>query len=508
MRNQTRRDFLKTMAFATASCGAFSLLPSCAFTDKKGENVAIESELWQIGASDLADAIRKRIVTSQEVVQAHLERIKAINGQLNAVTLVLEEESLRAAKEADMALNKGAVVGPLHGVPMTIKENIDLAGSPTTVGVVAYKNRIAQVDAPHIAQLKRAGAIPIARTNLPDMGLRWHTDSGLRGATRNPWDSSLTPGGSTGGEAVALATGMTPLGLGNDYGGSLRYPAQCCGITSIRPSRGRVAYASSFATQEFPMTLQFFYVQGPMARNVADLRLALRNMSGPDARDPWWTPAPLEGQNVAEPIKVALSVDPGNQGVDPDVANGVRKAAQVLVDAGYIVEEMDPPAVQEAAELWAKLVGAEVRVLMLDNLKKVMSSDALKFLNQFLAGIPEIGLATYMREFADRNAIARKWTQFAERYPLILGPISTMPPFPVGRDLAGVDAVKEIRDSLRLVVSVNLLGLPAVVVPVGLSKGIPQGVQIIGPMCREDLCFDAAERIERILRMPTPIEPN
>jgi len=219
MRNQTRREFLKTMGFAAASGGVFSLFPSCAFTDKQGGNVAIESELWKIGATDIANAIRKRIVSSQEVVQAHLERIKAVNGTLNAVTIVLEEEALRAAKEADMALNKGAVVGPLHGIPMTIKENIDLAGSPTTAGVVAYKNRVAQVDAPHIAQLKRAGAIPIARTNLPDMGLRWHTDSGLRGATRNPWDSSLTPGGSSGGEAVALATGMTPLGLGN-YGTS------------------------------------------------------------------------------------------------------------------------------------------------------------------------------------------------------------------------------------------------------------------------------------------------
>jgi amidase len=508
MENHTRRAFLKKISLMASTGGTFSLLPSCTLTDKKHMNVGIKSELWQMGASDIANAIRKRIITSQEVVQAHLERIKTVNGKVNAVTLVLEKESLRAAKEADIALNKGAFVGPLHGVPITIKENIDLAGSPTTGGVAEYKNRVAQVDAPHIAQLKRAGAIPIARTNLPDMGLRWHTDSGLRGATRNPWDSSLTPGGSSGGEAVALATGMTPLGLGNDYGGSVRYPAQCCGITSIRPSRGRVAFASSFAIQEYSMTLQFFYVQGPMARNVADLRLALRNMSGPDARDPWWTPAPLEVQNAGEPVKVALSVDPGKQGVDPDVADGVRKAAQVLVDAGYIVEEMDPPVVQEAAELWAKLVGAEVRVLMLDSLKKVISHDALEFLYQFLAGIPEIDLPTYMREFANRNAIARKWTKFAERYPLILGPVSTMPPFLVGRDLAGVDAVQEFRNSLRLVVSVNLLGLPAVVVPVGLSKGIPQGVQIIGPMYREDLCFDAAERIERILRMPAPIDPN
>lgn len=196
---------------------------------------------------ELAQAIRKKEISSREVIQAHLDRINAVNGGLNAVTVVLHEQALLAAQEADQALGKGVAVGPLHGVPMTVKENIDLANSPTTAGVVALKDAIPPLESPHVTQLKRAGAIPIGRTNQPDFALRYYTANALRGATKNPWDATRTPGGSSGGDAVALATGMTPLGLGNDYGGSLRYPSQCCGTTALRPTLGRVAWASSLA---------------------------------------------------------------------------------------------------------------------------------------------------------------------------------------------------------------------------------------------------------------------
>jgi amidase len=198
------------------------------------------SDLWRMGASDLAAVIRSKQASSRQVVEAHLERIAQVNSPLNAITVLLAERALGAADAADRALASGAEPGPLHGVPMTVKENIDLAGSATTMGVVVLRDSLPQGDAPHIAQLKAAGAIPMARTNTPDFGMRWHTDNALRGATRNPWAPERTPGGSSGGEAAALATGMTPLGMGNDYAGSLRWPSQCCGTAALKPTLGRI----------------------------------------------------------------------------------------------------------------------------------------------------------------------------------------------------------------------------------------------------------------------------
>lgn len=529
-RNQSisRRELIRFGMGTAAGIVGGGLLPRSALSNEREsstasvfgdpetlgpEQIAQESpgpggELWRMGATELAEAIRERAASSRQVVQAHLDRIEAVNGSLNAVTLVLDEQALAAAAEADRVIAAGDEVGPLHGVPMTIKENIDLAGSATTQGAAALAQNVASADAPHIANLKKAGAIPIARTNLPDFGLRWHTDSGLHGATLNPWDPSRTPGGSSGGDACALATGMTPLGNGNDYGGSLRFPAQCCGIASIRPTLGRIPFASTTSPGESPMTIQLFAVEGPMARRVRDVRLGLRVKSGRSARDPWWTPAPLSGPALEPPINVAVTVDPGGQGVHPDVADGVRKAAHALEEAGYVVEEVEPPAVSEAADLWIRLVTAEVRRVMLPDIEPILSADARAFLDQAIGTLPELDFDGYLQLIAARNGVARQWSEFAEQYPLVLGPVSTQPPFPVGHDLAGAEANAGILNSMRLVVTVNLLGLPAAAVPVGVANGLPQGVQIIGPRYREDLCLDAAEAIEGELGVLTPIDPR
>jgi len=468
----------------------------------------MQNELWRLGIVELAKAIREKQISSREVIQAHLDRINTVNSRLNAVTVVLDEEALRAAEAADQALARGAVPGLLHGVPMTVKENIDLSGSPTTQGVVALKEALPPAESPHVTHLKRAGAIPIGRTNLPDFGLRWYTDNALRGATKNPWDATRTPGGSSGGDAVALATGMTPLGLGNDYGGSLRYPSQCCGTAAIRPTFGRVAWASSLAPAEFPITIQLFAVQGPMARHVQDLRVALAVMSGPDARDPWWTPAPLVGPTLEKPMKVAVSTNPGNSGIDSNVAAGVRKAAQLLSTAGYVVGEVDPTAIAQAMDIWARLVVADIRAAFLPAMQQMACPDALTTLQYLLEVVPESTLLSYSQGLAERNRIAREWSQFALQYPLILGPVSTIQPFPIGYDNAGKAQVQELLHAMRLVVSVNLLGLPSVAVPVGVADGLPQGVQIIGARYREDLCLDAAEAIERQVGVLTPIDPK
>jgi amidase len=208
--------------------------------------------LWRMSAMDLAEAIRSGQASSQEVIEAHLRRIEAVNPSVNAVTVVLSEQAPEAAKAADQATADGGELGPLHGVPFTVKENIDLAGTPTTQGIKALIGAVPGRDAPHVARLRAAGAIPIGHTNCPDLGIRWHAESELWGATINPWDRSRTPGGSSGGEAAALAAGMTPLGVGGDLGGSLRWPAQCCGIYSLKPTLGRVPRGTTIEPADLP----------------------------------------------------------------------------------------------------------------------------------------------------------------------------------------------------------------------------------------------------------------
>ncbi len=468
----------------------------------------MEGELWRMGASALAEAIRAKKITSREAVEAHLARIERVNPAVNAVTVVLAESALAAAAAADRAIAAGADVGPLHGVPMSVKENIDVTGSATTQGLVALKDALPSMDAPHIAQLKAAGAIPIARTNLPDVGLRYHTDNALRGATKNPWDAALTAGGSSGGEAAALATGMSPLGMGNDYGGSLRWPAQCCGITSLRTTFGRVPRASVIPPEDGAITSQLFSVEGPMARHARDLRLALSHMCGGDARDAWWAPAPLAGPAVPRPVRVAVTVDPAGEGVDANIAAGIRKAADALRDAGYAVEEVEPPRIAEARDLFSRLITSELRVGMYPLLKGVAAPDALRFLDLSFAAVRQFDYAEYVAAFATRASIAREWSQFHERYPLVLGPVVTMPPFPVGFDIASEENFSTILRNFRMTVIANLLGLPAAAVPVGVAGGLPQVVQIIGGRYREDLCLDAAEAVEERLGVITPIDPR
>jgi amidase len=457
-------------------------------------------ELWRLGAGDLAAKIRKREVTSLEVVEAHLDRIERVNAKLNAVTVALVDSARAAAAAADEHIVAGEPVGPLHGVPFSVKENIDLTGSATTQGLVAMEGAMPSEDAPQVAQLKQAGAIPISRTNLPDFGLRWHTDNALRGATVNPWDAGRTPGGSSGGEAVSLATGMSPFGLGNDLGGSLRVPAQFCGIASIRPTLGRVPYATSFEPKDAPISIQLMAVEGPMARHVSDVRLALENMSGPDPRDPWWVPAPLTGPAALRRVAV------WHGGDDADVDAGVDAAAGALADAGYEIVDVDVPLVSEAMILWRDLVMSDARGLF-DLLGSMFGPGAHQFLDDALGLAPPLDAAAYSTALLGRQNVARTWSEFQASTPLVLGPVCTVQPFLVGRDLDGPDVVAEILETMRLVVLANLLGLPAAVVPVGVANGLPQGVEIIGPRYREDLCLDAAEAVEQRLGTITPIDP-
>ncbi|HMG25436.1 MAG TPA: amidase [Acidimicrobiia bacterium] len=465
------------------------------------------SELWELGAFELGTAIRDGSASSREVVEAHLARIEAVNPDVNAVTDVLADDALSAADDADAVIARGEPTSPFHGVPFTVKESIDLAGSPTTQGVAALAEMIPAFDAPAVANLRGVGAIPFARSSAPDLALRWHTDNALHGPTRNPWDAARTPGGSSGGEAAALATGMTPLGVGSDLGGSLRWPSACCGTAAVRPTLGRIPVATSLEPADAPLTMQLMAVQGPMARAVLDLRIAFEIMSRASDRDPWYTPVPFSGPAVPNPIRVAIATDPSGDGVDPAIAGGVRRVASALVDAGYAVEEVPLPVVNEASEVWLTLILAEIR-MMWSLFEAIISDDARRFLGAALELREPLAQEAYGAAFMQRQGIARTWTQFLSDVPLVVGPVATQLPFPVGADLGGAEDVDRLRRMLDLTLLCNCIGLPSVALPAGIAHDLPVGVQIIGPRFREDLCLAAAWEVERALGPITPIDPR
>jgi amidase len=470
-------------------------------------SVTTATDLWRMSATELAEVIRSKQASSQEVIEAHLRRIEAVNPAINAVTVVLGEQAVEAAKVADRAVAGRRDLPPLHGVPFTIKENIDLAGTPTTMGLKALAGAYPSRDAPVVERLKAAGAIPLGHTNCPNITVRWHTDSEMWGATVNPWDRSRTPGASSGGEAAALATGMTPLGLGNDGLGSLRWPAQCCGISVLKPTLGRIPHASSIEPVDAAIGIQLTAVEGPMARRVADLRAAFDVMAGPSWRDPWSVPVPRRGAEPAKPIRVALVLDPAGQGTAKQVQEGVRKAARALEHAGYAVEEVEPPSIEVAAKILLGMLNTpEIRALW-QTMSPLMPADTERFLAAFYETAGDPDPATTVQSFVVRASLLRAWGDFQETHLLIVAPIYTDVPFVVGTDLVDGWVAETIR-GMRMALAVNALGLPAVALPVGVEDGLPQSVQVIGPRYREDLCLDAAAAIEDRLGIITPIDPR
>ena len=497
----SRRRVIHALSLA----GAAGLLAGCdgdaaAPSDAAAAEAAgpMPDDLWRASAGDLAAAIRRGDVSSLEVIESHLARVEAVNGHLNAVVRVLADEARAAAQAADEAVDAGAELGPLHGVPISVKDNIAVAGTPTTNGVPANENLIAENDDLIVARLRDAGAIVLTRTNLPDLGLRVHTDSYLYGVTRNPWAADRNVGGSSGGEGSALASGMSCLGLGNDIGGSLRIPAQCNGIASLKPTLGRIASPTGDG-----LSGQMMAVNGPMARRVADLHIAYELVGRYHKSDPWSVPVPLDLPHPGEPVKVALVPEPSGGSTHPDVAAGVRDAGGALTAAGYAVEEIEPPMLAEARRAWEVFLGYELN-LARAALKEIMSPDAYDFLVRALDMFGVDSGAEYVTMFADRHVVARAWQEFQEDYPVIVAPIMTQPPFVVGYDL---QEPGDVLDQMRFEVAINLLGLPAVCVPTGVVNGLPQVVEVIGGRYREGLCLEAAQTIEEALGIITPIDP-
>ena len=459
----------------------------------------MSDEIWRKSASGLATAIRSGELSSREVVEAHLARIDAVNDRLNAVTVVLAESALAAADAAD----QGDARGPLHGVPFTVKENIDCVGSATTQGLPALAGAMPAVDAPVVARMKAAGAIPIARTNLPEMGLRITTDNPLRGRTLNPWDAERTAGGSSGGEGSALASGMSPIGLGNDIGGSLRNPAFCCGIASLKPSAGRIPHASCLPPLDGGVAFQVMCVEGPMARHVEDLRLGLGILAGRDPRDPVSVDAPLEGAPAAKRAALVTEI-PGGSLAD-SAREAVLAAGRALEDSGWEVSEVLPPDLERVSEIWAGVMNMDF-LPILEQLSGVMSDRLVQALQ---ATFEDFGFtpAQSLEMHMDRNRISRAWSGFFEQYPVVVGPTWTDIQFHHDADLEVPDGMRLVMNRLRFITPANVLGLPSVAVPTGVHEGLPTGVQVYADKWREDLALGGAEAIEAALGPVCPIDP-
>ncbi len=466
----------------------------------------MSNELWRRGAGELAGLIRAGDVSSREVIDAHLDRIAEVNPQLNAVVRVLADEARAGADAADAAIKAGAQLGPLHGVPFTIKENIDVAGTATTHGVTALAEAVSPMDAPTVERMRAAGAIPLGRTNLPDFGLRVHTDSDLHGRTINPWHPDHTVGGSSGGEGAALASGMSPIGLGNDLGGSLRNPAHCCGIASIKPSVGVVPHATLIPPQDDPLSLQLMNVQGVMARRVVDVRTGLLIVAGAHRRDPQSLPVSL-GSDGGRRLTVAVVAEPPGGSTHPEIAARIRAAADALADAGHTVIESCPPGYEDTIAQWMTLVGSDV-LQMRELLNLVMGEGGRRFLDGTEQVLPAPTVSELFAACIARSATARAWSEWFGTHDVLLTPTWSQPAFLHDADLDGVEGARTTLELMRPVLPANVLGLPAAVVSCGLAAGLPVGAQITGPRFADLRCLDVAEEIEAALALPTPIDPR
>jgi len=453
------------------------------------------SEIWQWSAVATAEAIRSGKVSSEEVMRAHVARLHAANPALNAVVVDLSAQALEAARAADRAQASGAELGTLHGVPVTVKINVDVEGQANSNGVAGLADVIAPGDAPIVSNLRKAGAIVLGLTNTPEFSLRGFTDNPLHGQTLNPWDPAITCGGSSGGAGASVAMGIGAIAHGNDIGGSLRWPAFCCGISTIKPTLGRIPAFNPSAPVERPPMAQLMSVQGPLCRDVADTRLALEVMSRRDIRDPWWVPAPLTGPPA--PRCVAKAKIPADMETDPEVMAIIDRAAGWLADAGYEVAEVEVPDIDATFQLWADLISTEITTLQLAQMKALGSPPFVGALEGILSLATILDMEGYMKGVAFRSRLLRQWLAMLEDWPVILAPVSVQPTPAFDADLKGLEAVQRIfRNDLRFNAAVSVLGLPVATTPIGFANGAPVGVQLIGSRYREDLCLDAAAEIE------------
>ena len=453
--------------------------------------------IWQWSATRIASATRSGQITATEVTEAAIARMKAANPDLNAVVESLADEARARARDLDTS---NAPKGPLHGVPVTIKINVDQKGHATSNGVAAFKDVIAPDDAPVVRNLKAAGAIVIGRTNTPEFSFRADTDNPLFGRTHNPWGRHVSAGGSSGGAGSAVMAGIGALAHGNDIGGSLRFPASANGAVTVKPGLGRVPAWNPSQADERGLLAQSMSVQGLIARNAADLHLSMPSLIALDPHDPFHVPLQWRGPALTGPVRVAVARDDFGFGLHPDVATALDKAASALSDAGYAVEEVEPPLARETGEVGYRALLGEVKALLGRDIRTHGSNQLNAIFDEYYRQFPPFENTEELQMLARRTHYARQWALFLEDYPLVLSPFLLKPFFRPGRDAEGAEGVRDALGCSHWSFIMNFTGLPAGNLPTHIADlpagPQPIGVQIAGRRWREDLIVDAMQVIE------------
>ncbi|MCB1451742.1 MAG: amidase [Nitratireductor sp.] len=466
------------------------------------------NEICTWSAIETRDKIDKRQVSVLEVATAHLAHADAINAQINALPEILHEEALATAVAQDnLPTDAPDRDKPLFGLPVTTKINVDQKGTVNSNGLAVLAGNIAQEDSPLVRNMRNDGAVLFGRTNTPEFSLRWFTSNPLNGVTCNIWNAAITPGGSSGGAASSVAAGVGVIAHGNDLGGSLRYPAYCCGVASIRPSMGRVpAFNPSGKVVRPPMTQQMS-VQGPIARSIADVRLGLASMARRDARDPLWQCAPSSGINRdGRKLRIGYCVDAFGDSDDPQVHKAVELAVAGLRAAGHELVESVPPEMKLAAETWGLLLSTETELLSGEAMRQIGSKGVVSLFEAMKAFYGTTDLKGFLVAMLERMRLQAEWSRHFELVDLVLMPTSGALPFDNDADFNSPAEIPAMLRAQKYLYVINMLGLPSVAVPTHVANPEtdprPVGVQLVGPMNDDALCLDVAESVEREIGRP------
>ncbi len=458
-------------------------------------------ELHFLSAATMAEQVRQKKISPVELADALFARIARLNPKLNTFVALDEERAHRDAMVLEGEAVRGVLRGPLHGVPISIKSSIDTAGLRCESGTRLRKGNIAVNDAVLVTRLRNAGAIVLGVTNAPELLMAWETDNLLYGRTNSPWDPARTPGGSSGGEAAAIASGCSAGGVGSDGGGSIRVPAHFSGICGLKPTPGRIPSAGHFPASAGPFAL--LGVVGPMARTVADLQLLFEVMAGPDDGDPSSAPVPLRKvtRDELRRVRVGYFEDDGRTPVTPETRAAVRAAAGALSRAGLEVVPFRPEGLEEARQLWWKLFGT-AGGMVLRPLTKGRESELSPLLKEFLGWVaaepPHTG-ESLLKTWLQRDVLRGKILAQMQAHPILLCPAAAIPAFRHGERSWVVEGRSvNYLDAWSYTEFFNLLGNPGAVVPVAQSpEGLPIGVQIVGRPWEEELVLAAAAEVER-----------
>lgn len=458
-------------------------------------------DLTFLPAVTLAQHIREKKVSAVEVAEAHLQKIERLNPKLNAFVEVNPERVRSEAGEADAAVGSGTALGPLHGVPISIKSSIEVAGMKCEAGTRLRAGVVAKQDAPLVARLRHAGAIVLGVTNTPEILMAWETDNALYGRTNSPWDLERTPGGSSGGEAAAIAAGMSAGGVGSDGGGSIRVPAHFSGICGLKPTPGRIPSTGHFPPSGGPFAL--IGVVGPMARTVGDLKLLFEVMQGPDDGESCAAPVPVRWPEVEEVkrLRIGYFEDDGRTPVNLEIREAVRTAAEALRQAGFEVEPFRPEGLEEARVIWKKFF-VKVGGMLISPMFRGRESDCSPTLKQFLAwsaAEPELSGEGLLEAWIRRDTLRAEFLAQMRKYPILLCPAAAVPAFRHGERTWTIDEkTVQYLDAWSYTEWFNLLGNPAAVVPVSQSaEGLPIGVQIVGRLWEEEQVLAVAAALEK-----------